>query len=217
MKLCSCCGYMGDDYIDNGMGHDQCPNCGSFSRHRLMCLTVEKLSITPSSSILHFAPENSVSQKLLQYHPALYIGADKLKNEGRKTGITIQEMTAENIPYNDNVFSGVIASHVMEHVDDDTQCIKSFRRVLQPKGWVMLLIPIFSHLLDGHDSTDFGQADHKRLYQPSELMEEMTLNGFDCKSLYSFNELSSGYAIRQYGIHQHHLKFKDADMLCFKT
>ena len=180
-----------------------------------MCLTLEKLFMNSASKILHFAPEASVSQKIQRYHPQRYIGADKLKNEGRESGIIIEEMSAEDIPYPDDEFSGIISGHIMEHVEDDTQCIKSFRRVLQPKGWIMLLVPIFFHLLDIHDPNDFGQQDHKRLYQPQELMEKMRAHAFNCTSLYNLNKHKRGFAKSR--IHDHHAQFRNADMLCFKV
>lgn len=215
MRICACCGHVGGNYKENGMGHDECPKCGSYSRHRLMCLSISKLP--PASKILHFAPEESVSQSVKQHlDPKVYIGADKSNNEGRKAGINIQPMSAEDIPFADDEFSGMIASHIMEHVDDDLKCIQSFRRVLQPKGWIMLLVPIFQHLLDGRAPNDFGQADHKRLYQPKELVHKMESNRFNCTSLYDFNKLSQNSA-KMYHIHEHHVKFKNADILCFKS
>ena len=180
-----------------------------------MCLAIDKLSINSYSDILHFAPENSVSEKIKTKHPGRYIGADKLNNEGRRSGLIIEEISAENIPYPDASFSGIIASHIMEHVDDDLKCIRAFHRVVQPRGWVMLLIPIFSHLLSQESSTDFGQWDHKRLYHPKELMKKMTSNGFRCVSLYTFDGLFN-VSENRYNIHKHHVRFQEADMVCFK-
>lgn len=197
------------------MGLDMCPKCGAYTRHRLACLVVPKLSINESSKILHFAPEFSVAEKIQSYHPEIYVGADKFGNEGRASNLEIKPISAEQIPYAANTFTGIIASHIMEHVDDEHRCIKSFYRVLQPRQWILLMIPIFQHLLDQKNPTDFGQSDHKRLYTPKGLYDKMTSHHFSCEPILDMIRPSHD-ELEKYAIHQHHRKYVYADIVCRK-
>lgn len=211
---CSCCNRTITSFIENGMGLDMCPFCGAYTRHRLICLALNNLNISHVSRILHFAPETSVVNKINSMNTKLYLGADKFSNEGRSAEIDILKISAEDIPFQANTFDGIIASHIMEHVDDDITCIKSFHRVMKPRGWIILMIPIFEHLLHtiGSNTTDFGQRDHKRLYSPRQLFRKMQDLDFSCSPI--LQSISS--ELREYNIHSHHKKYKYADIICRK-
>lgn len=46
------------------------------------------------------------------------------------------------LPYNDDSFDIVIASHVLEHVEDDSDLLMEFHRVMKPDGIVVILVPV---------------------------------------------------------------------------
>ena len=46
------------------------------------------------------------------------------------------------IPYDSEFFDIVIASHLLEHVENDLDCLAEISRVLRPDGVVIILIPI---------------------------------------------------------------------------
>jgi len=48
----------------------------------------------------------------------------------------------QNIPYPDNSFDLVFASHVLEYVENDKQAIKEIKRVLRPGGLAFLPVPM---------------------------------------------------------------------------
>ena len=58
----------------------------------------------------------------------------------------------QSIPYPDNSFDLVFASHVLEYVKDDRQAIQEIKRVLRPGGLAFLPVPML------HDKTiDFEE------------------------------------------------------------
>ena len=48
----------------------------------------------------------------------------------------------QNIPYPDNSFDLVFASHVLEYVKNDRQALKEIKRVLKPEGLAFLPVPM---------------------------------------------------------------------------
>jgi ubiquinone/menaquinone biosynthesis C-methylase UbiE len=48
----------------------------------------------------------------------------------------------ETLPFEDDLFDLVFASHVIEHVEDDRKLMSEIRRVLRPEGIVIVLVPI---------------------------------------------------------------------------
>ena len=77
------------------------------------------------------------------------------------------------IAYPDAMFDVIYCSHVLEHVADDRQAMREFRRALRPEGWAGLLVPTNDGVPTREDPTItnpeerrrlFGQENHVRLY-----------------------------------------------------
>ena len=88
--------------------------------------------------------------------------------------------------------------------------VKEFRRVLKPRAWLILLVPIYSHLLKIGSTTDFGQSDHKRLYS-NNFLHLVESKGFTCVPIIELINTEN------YRIHRHHFVHKYADIFCNKT
>jgi predicted SAM-dependent methyltransferase len=82
------------------------------------------------------------------------------------------KMDITDIQYSDNTFDVIYCSHVLEHVSDDRKAMREFHRVLKPRGWAILQVPIVAETTF-EDSTVihpeerrrlFGQHDHVRQY-----------------------------------------------------
>jgi SAM-dependent methyltransferase len=65
-------------------------------------------------------------------------------------------LDSENLPFDTNTFSVVLASHVLEHVDDLNRVMKEIYRVLKPGGKAVIVFPYYTH-----PNAWFG-FDHKR-------------------------------------------------------
>ena len=117
-----------------------CPNCHSLERHRLQKLVMDKIRITKfikGKKVLHFAPEKFFKD-FFKKTADIYISADVQCGKG----MIVEDI--RNISFQDNTFSLVYASHVLEHLSegDDKLGIKEVYRVLKPKGIAILPIPI---------------------------------------------------------------------------
>ena len=145
----------------------ECPNCGSFNRHRLLWHHQKRETIIrPEDNVLHFAAEN-VIRRLVEPIVKSYKRADILPQFGDIV------LNIEHIDLPENSFDTVICSHVLEHVDD-RKALSEIFRILTPGGRLVALIPI----IDGWEKTyenpaitserdrdlHFGQYDHIRYY-----------------------------------------------------
>jgi SAM-dependent methyltransferase len=121
------------------------------------------------SSVIHFAPEDKLAQRIMSQKPALYVKADLFPNS---PGVERIDITA--IPRPGESFDLLICNHVLEHVHDDRRALSEIFRVLKPGGNAILQTP-FSFFLsntfcDPSINTDalrnryYAQEDHVRLY-----------------------------------------------------
>jgi ubiquinone/menaquinone biosynthesis C-methylase UbiE len=59
--------------------------------------------------------------------------------------VIIKKAVAESIPFEDEKFDTVYSSHVLEHVNDEEQCLKEMKRVLKKDGVLIIGMPT-SHI-----------------------------------------------------------------------
>lgn len=172
-RQCPCCGYHGHfAYFGHPPRIDaRCPSCGSLERHRLLILAIKSNDIGPISGLsgmtmLHFAPE-PVLMDFFSARVGQYTTADLYREDVDKN------LDIEKIDYPDNSFDLVLASHVLEHVND-VKASHEIARILKPNGVLLAMVPI----IDGWERTyenaqittesdrvkHFGQSDHVRFY-----------------------------------------------------
>ena len=139
--VCPVCEYRGpflavDDYPRRDAA--VCPDCGSQERHRLQSLVIDMLldqDGVPSESVLHFAPEHAIGDKLAA-HFRRYETADLFdQNQTHVADIS-------NMQFADSSYDCVYASHVLEHVEDDERAVSEIHRILRPGGVAILPVPI---------------------------------------------------------------------------
>ncbi|MEM9050979.1 MAG: methyltransferase domain-containing protein [Bacteroidota bacterium] len=163
-----------------------CPHCLSLERHRLLWLYLNQRTnfFIDNLDVMHIAPEQ-----------CFYGPFKKLKNINYYTGDLVSPLAEyhfdlHEIPFEDNKFDVVICNHVMEHVDDDLQCMRELYRILKPGGWAIMQVPIdYSREETYEDSTivtpedrekHFWQKDHVRLFG-RDYGKRLSKAGFDVK------------------------------------
>lgn len=160
------------DCVGSDVNNFECPRCGCHDRERHLVLYLKKLELFEKfadASILHFAPEQYLSQFIEKKKPNKYIRGDLYPEIPN-----VEKIDMLQIPYPDKYFDFVIANHVLEHVNDDLAGLSEIRRVLKVGGYAILQTP-FSPILsktfsDPGIDTNFaryhayGQEDHVRLY-----------------------------------------------------
>ena len=145
---CPICNYHGP-FMNKKNRHDaKCPKCGELERARLAMLVLNEIYDKQKASetdVLHISPENFL-RKIFKDKYKSYISSDLYRED------VDHQFDIQSIPYPDNSFDLVFASHVLEYVKDDRQAIQEIKRVLRPGGLAFLPVPML------HDKTiDFEE------------------------------------------------------------
>jgi SAM-dependent methyltransferase len=89
------------------------------------------------------------------------------------------------LPFPDGSFDLVLATDVIEHVDDDGRALAEVARVLARDGTVLITVPAFPSLWGLQDRV----ARHKRRYRLRSLATKVESAGLTVTSRYYFNYL----------------------------
>lgn len=149
-----------------------CPLCGASPRERLMhaLLDCEALTIPSGAAVLHCAPNERRLVERLRTPASDYVPADfEPRQYADVPGITKVDLMT--ISEHDR-FDRIYASHVMEHVPDDSVVLGNLRRALKPGGEAWLLVPLWkkptedgpADLGPRERERRYGQWDHLRQY-----------------------------------------------------
>jgi len=160
------------DGIGSDVDNFSCPRCDCHDRERHLMLYLQAVglfSALKDSTVLHFAPELRLSERIAETRPSRYVKCDLYP---RSPDLVRVDMLA--IPFADESFDFVVANHVLEHVDDDLKALGEIRRVLKIGGHAILQTPYsqkLHHTWEDAGIADerarlqaFGQEDHVRLY-----------------------------------------------------
>lgn len=106
------------------------------------------------------------------------------------------------MPFADATFDLVLATDIVEHVDDDMRALAEIRRVLKPGAAAVITVPAFQFLWGLQDEV----AHHKRRYRGREILERISASGLHCSNSFYFNYilfvpiLLARHAIRLLGV-----------------
>lgn len=110
--------------------------------------------------------------------------------------VKLLQADVTSLPFKDDTFDLVIASEILEHIENDEQAIAEIFRVLKPKGVVLITVPNKNYpffwdppnwLLERIFKTHLPSkiwwlsgiwADHVRLYDKKELEKKLEREGF---------------------------------------
>lgn len=135
---CPLCNFKGSFLTFRGRQHAICPYCSSLERHRLQFIVLKHVfsgKKTNDMKALHFAPEPAF-QEWFSHIFSVYKTAD-IEMAGVDFKVDIQDL-----PFADQQFDFVFASHVLEHIPDDKKAISEIHRILKPGGIAILPVPI---------------------------------------------------------------------------
>jgi SAM-dependent methyltransferase len=171
-----------------------CPSCLTLERHRLMYLFLDQETNFFSSNpkLLHVAPEYCFIDRFEKLLGSNYITADI------ESPLAKVKMDLHQIPFEDNTFDVVFCNHVLEHVENDFQCMQEIRRVLKPTGFALLQSPQRYDLATTYEDatiTDpkereihFLQDDHLRIYG-RDYGSQLEKSGFTIKEVNMIEKL----------------------------
>ena len=186
-----------------------CPVCYSRDRIRLVYYYMKKYTdiFNGKNTILHFAPELVIKDKILKNKLVKYYDGDIKK--GRASYI----VDIRKIQFEDNMFDYIICNQVLEHILEEEQAILELKRVIKPQGKIIITVPICisnEYTIENNGITNpqkrlevFGQKDHVRLYG-RDFKKRLEKYGFSVEE-YDFEKIegiekAKKFAMPKYGL-----------------
>ncbi len=191
--------------VDNFM----CHFCGSNDRTRHLFMFFDKLKLWEkfvNASVLHFAPEITIVEKIKSLKPESYAMGDLYPNKEE-----YQKMDITQIPFQDDSIDVLICNHVLEHVPDYKKAFREIHRVLRAGGFAILQTP-YSELLDQNfedrniDTDElrlffYGQEDHVRFFSKKQFLHDLEETGFTLK-IVNHTDIFTDEETQYYGVNK---------------
>jgi SAM-dependent methyltransferase len=103
----------------------------------------------------------------------------------------VRRAALEDLPYESGHFDLIVATDVIEHLDDDRRALAELRRVAAAHGRLVVTVPAYSWLWSRHDES----LHHRRRYTVARLAERMRAAGWEPRlETYFFSALLPGVA-----------------------
>jgi SAM-dependent methyltransferase len=169
-----------------------CYACDASDRERLYALYLDDVFTAIDRSrryrLLEFAPSPGLLKRLRSQPFIDYRSADLFRTlvDDR---VDIQDMRG----YTDGSFDIVLCSHVLEHVPDDRRAMRELHRVLHPRGFAIVMVPLIHGVDETHEDpaidTDalkwkyYGDGDHARQYGKADFARRLAEAGFALETL----------------------------------
>jgi len=132
----------------------QCPKCGALERHRIQYLVLQRImrGDLNKSKMLHFAPEAFFSE----YFSTRFIQYDTADFEREDVDYKVD---IQNLPFKDESYDFIFASHVLEHVKDGMKALSEIKRILKVDGVAVLPVPIVAdNTIEYPEPQEFGHV-----------------------------------------------------------
>ena len=153
---------------------------------------------------MHIAPEQCFHKKFQKQENLDYTTGDLM------SPIADLHFDLHKIPLEDNQYDVVFCNHVMEHVDNDVQCMSELYRIMKPGGWGIMQVPqdlTAEKTYEDPTITDpkerekhFWQYDHVRLYG-MDYPDRLKSVGFEIE-VYDYREEFSAEQAERYRLHK---------------
>lgn len=174
-------------------GHVICPVCGNKDRTRFLDICIQKYTpiYEKKLTVLHFAPESGIRDKIKRNPQCTYISGDILKGRADRV------VDIENICFNNDSFDWIICNYVLQYVDDE-RAIYEMKRVLKPDGKMILSVPIGTALdqtLPFPSGKKIGQSTYQRFYGKDVRKRLESLSGMKVKRIRYKNHGKNKYGL----------------------
>jgi len=191
---CPICNYHGAFMRKNNRRHAKCPKCGELERVRLAYLTLLSIYSKQKASqveVLHISPENSLRKYFIKNYKS-YTSADLHRQD------VDYQFDVQDIPFPNESFDLVFASHVLEYPENDKKAIGEIRRVLRKNGIAILPVPII------HKKTkDLQKRDpiNRMMHEPGLDFFERYKEHFESVDIYDSKSFDDSFNLKEYETH----------------
>ena len=195
------------DIVGSDVDNFGCVYCDSHDRERHLFMFFDKLGLWDTvrgASVLHFAPEKHLSQRLMESQLQNYVRADLFP-----TAEGVTKIDATQVPFASGSFDLVIANHILEHIPNYLLALREFNRVLKPGGIGILQTPFSTMLRENFEDLNIntddlrlffhGQRDHVRTFGQHRFTKSLEEAGFDLQ-IAKHGDHFDGRATHRYGV-----------------
>jgi len=193
---CPVCGYHGIFLPVGGpLGtrkYGLCPGCGAFERHRLEAMVLHRVlaPFEPARrSALHFTPEPGLA--------ALLRGQFREYRTSHLTD-TAADIVGDlrDLPLPDASFDFVLASAILEHIQEDRKAMAEIYRILKPGGMAVLYVPVVADATIEYPAPVATEDGHVRAPGPDYF--DRCREFFDAVEVYSSDDFSPRHQLHVY-------------------
>lgn len=94
----------------------------------------------------------------------------------RRRGLAgVRRAPLEELPFEDGRFDLILATDVIEHLDDDRRALTELRRVAAPGAHLVITVPAYQRLWSQHDAS----MHHRRRYTAGQLSRQAAATGWE--------------------------------------
>ncbi|MCR9219915.1 MAG: methyltransferase domain-containing protein [Alphaproteobacteria bacterium] len=159
-------------------------------RRRLFARELARAGVAKDAAMLDVGTSTGTNLRMLRdagYHDVTGLDmSDEAIRYCRDKGLgDVRKGDICAMPFPDARFDAVLATDIVEHVDDDAAALAEIRRVLKPGGLALLTVPAFEQLWGAQDDL----SHHKRRYRLPRFCALVEETGLEVERRYHFNYL----------------------------
>jgi ubiquinone/menaquinone biosynthesis C-methylase UbiE len=159
-------------------------------RRKLLAQRIAKLGLLPEAKVLEVGTGTGSHLRLLQelgFQQVIGIdNSDEAIRFCRQKGLgEVQKGDIYQLPFAADSFQLILATDIIEHVQEDSRALGELKRVLAADGWLIITVPAFQSLWGLQDEV----AHHQRRYRLKQLRVLLAEVGLNCQASFYFNYL----------------------------
>jgi len=159
-------------------------------RRKLVADLIDELAIDKDSPILDIGTGTGTNLRLLkergyENYQGLDASDEAIRWCADKNLGKVHKGDVCHLPFADGAFGLVLATDIIEHVDDDLRALREISRVLAPGGKAIITVPAFESLWGLQDDV----SRHKRRYRINLVTDRINGAGLTCRNSFYFNYL----------------------------
>jgi SAM-dependent methyltransferase len=159
-------------------------------RRRLFAREIARLGLPADAAVLDVGTSTGTNLRMLRERGFANVTGLDFSEEAirfcREKGLgEVRHGDIRRMPFPDGCFDLILATDIVEHIDDDAQALSEIRRVLKPGGHALLTVPAFQALWGRQDEV----SHHKRRYRKGDFDRLVAASGLTARRGYHFNYL----------------------------